>query len=86
MMFNGPMIGAVVLAWLISQSVIKIEEAYYHEGPIIVEPEDGSRRWMQSEADHKKGEYLMGGFMLTLGICLWYYLAKDLHDSKATKD
>lgn len=84
-MFNGSMIGAAVLAWLIFGSIAKIERAYHHKGSVITEPENGSSRWAQSEARHKRSEYVTGAVMLVTGLCLWYQLAKAL-EGKSRKE
>ncbi len=78
--FNSFMIWGAVLGFVIFTSLGTIRDTWRHRGAGYVTYDEPERTERVAEGQYKRHNYVMGGFMLALGLSLWVVVAKSARD------
>ena len=88
-LFNSHMLWGAILGWLIVSSAVHLLDIARHKGPGVVHYGDGERGPERSEkvpeSEYKRHNYVMFGLMLSLGLGLWFIVARGARDEAAKK-
>ena len=80
------MLWGAVLGWHIVSSTIQLVHTARHKGPGIVHYGDGEhspeRPERVAEQDYKRHNYVMSGLMLSLGLGLWFVVARGAREQR----
>ncbi len=85
-LLNSFMLCGAVLGWLIVSSAMQLLTTAGHKGPGVVHFVDSESSEEVSESQYKLHNYITGSMMLSIGLVIWFAIAKVAKNEAAKSE